>query len=172
MSYPTIRSDRYRKAAEELSHLAESASSDFIRRYYQRTAERCLLVAEGEEAPLPKWATAAARNESSTLLSDKVITSVPEQAMPPLDEAITSMPEPAVPPLGEAIPSVPDQATAPLPNQAILSCGTADQPQQSDAEPTPVHSRGATHVVRQLARRVRRLASRSEEKDGGNAQPH
>jgi hypothetical protein len=46
MSYPTDRADRYRKAAEELSHLAESASSDFIRSYYQRTAERCLLVAE------------------------------------------------------------------------------------------------------------------------------
>ena len=47
MSYPTGRADRYRKAAEELSHLAESASSDFIRSYYQRTAEWCLLVAEG-----------------------------------------------------------------------------------------------------------------------------
>lgn len=146
MSYPTIRADRYRKAAEELSHLAESASSDFIRRYYQRTAERCLLVAEGEEAPLPKWAPAAALSESSTPLSDEVIISVPEQAMPPLDEAI---------------PSVPDQATAPLPDQAVLSCGTADQPQQSDTEPTPAHSRGAAHVVRELARRVSRLASRT-----------
>jgi hypothetical protein len=146
MSYPTGRADRYRKAAEELSHLAESASSDFIRRYYQRTAERCLLVAEGEEAPLPKSATAAARSESSTPLSDEVIISVPEQAMPPLDEAI---------------PSVPDQATAPLPDQAVLSCGTADQPQQSDTEPMPAYARGASHLVRELARRVSRLALRT-----------
>jgi hypothetical protein len=146
MSYPTIRADRYRKAAEEMSHLAESASSDFIRRYYQRTAERCLLVAEGEEAPLPKWATAGARSESATPPSSEVVISVPEQAMPQMDEAI---------------PSVPDQATAPLPDQAVLSCGTADQPQQSDTEPTPTHSRGAAHVVRELARRVSRLASRT-----------
>ena len=88
MAYPTNRADRYRKAAEELTHLAENASSDFIRGYYQRSAERCLMVAEGEEAPLPKWATALARSESSTLLSDQVITSVPEQAVPPLNEAI------------------------------------------------------------------------------------
>jgi hypothetical protein len=74
MSYPTGRADRYRKAAEELLHLAESASSDFIRGYYKRTAERCLLMAQGEEAPLPKWATAAARSESSVPLSDEVIT--------------------------------------------------------------------------------------------------
>ena len=138
MSYPTGRADRYRKAAEELSHLAESTSSDFIRSYYQRTAERCLLVAEGEEAPLPKWATAAAPSECSTPLSGKVITTVPEQAMPPLDEAI-----------------------APLPDEAILSRSNPDQPQQSDTEPTPAHGRGAAHIVRELARRVSRLASRT-----------
>jgi hypothetical protein len=146
MSYPTGRADRYRKAAEELLHLAESASSDFIRGYYKRTAERCLLMAQGEEAPLPKWATAAARSESSVPLSDEVITTVPEQAMPPLDEAI---------------PSVPDRATAPLPDEAILSCGKADQAQQSDTEPMPAHGRGAAHMVRELARRVSRLASRT-----------
>jgi hypothetical protein len=146
MAYPTNRADRYRKAAEELSHLAEKASSDFKRDYYQRSAERCLMVAEGEEAPLPKWATAVARGESSTPLSDQVITSVPEQAVPPPDEAI---------------PSAPDQATAPLLDEAILSCGKADQPRQSDTEPTSGHGRGAAHRVRELARRISRLASRT-----------
>jgi hypothetical protein len=145
VSYPTSRADRYRKAAEELAHLAENASSDFIRGYYQRTAERCLLAAEGEEAPLPKWATAVARNETSTPLSHQVIASVPEQAVPPLDEAI---------------PSVPDQATAPLLDEAVVSCGKADQPRLSDTEPTPAHGRGTAHRVRELARRVSRLASR------------
>ena len=48
MSYPTSRADRYRKAAAEFSDLARSATSDFSRGYYQRTAERCLLLAEGE----------------------------------------------------------------------------------------------------------------------------
>ena len=143
MAYPTNRADRYRKAAEELTHLAENASSDFIRGYYQRSAERCLMVAEGEEAPLPKWATALARSESSTLLSDQVITSVPEQAVPPPDEAI---------------PSAPDQATAPLLDEAILSCGKAE----SETEPTPAHGRSAAHRVRELARRVSRLASRTK----------
>ena len=108
MAYPTSRADRYRKAAEELSQLAENASSDFIRGYYQRSAERCLMVAEGEEAPLPKWTTAVVRSESSTSLSDQLITSVPKEVGPPLDEAI---------------PSAPDQATAPLLDEAILSCG-------------------------------------------------
>src|ERR1700730_13846035 len=144
MSYPTGRADRYRKAAEELSHLAESASSDFIRSFYQRTAERCLLMAEGEEAPLPKWATAAARGEFSTPLSDEMITSVPERAPPPLDE----------------VPSVSHQATAPLPDKAILSRGKGIQPQQSDTETMPAHGRGAAHVVRELARLVSRLASK------------
>ena len=134
MSYPTGRAERYRKAAEELSHLAESAASDFIRSYYQRTAERCLLVAEGEEAPLPKWATAAAPSESSAPLSGKVITTVPEQGMPPLDEA-----------------------TAPLTDEDILSRSKPDQPLQSDTDPTPAHG-GAAHMVRELARRVSRLA--------------
>jgi hypothetical protein len=48
MSYPSSRADRYRKAAAEFSDLAKSATSDFSRGYYQRTAERCLLQAEGE----------------------------------------------------------------------------------------------------------------------------
>jgi hypothetical protein len=48
MSYPSSRADRYRKAAAEFSDLAKTASSDFSRGYYQRTAERCLLLAEGE----------------------------------------------------------------------------------------------------------------------------
>jgi len=122
--------------------MAENVSSDFIRGYYQRTAERCLLVAQGAEAPLPKWATAVARSESSTPLSDQ-FTSVPEQAMPPLDETI---------------PSVPDQAARPLLDEAILPCGKSDQPQQSDIEP---HGRGAAHMVRELARRVSRLALRT-----------
>ena len=135
MSYPTGRAERYRKAAEELSHLAESASSDFIRSYYQRTAERCLLVAEGEEAPLPKWATAASPSESSPPLSGKVISTVPEQGMPPLDEA-----------------------TAPLTDEDILSRSKPDQPLQSDSDPTPAHGRSAGHMVRELARRVSRLA--------------
>jgi hypothetical protein len=130
VSYPTSRADRYRKAAEELSHLAENAASEFIRGYYQRTADRCLLVAEGDEAPLPKWATAVVR--TSTRLSDQVITTVPEQAGSPLDEAI---------------PSVPDQATASLLDEAL-------QPQRS-ARP------GATRMVRELARRVSRLALRT-----------
>ena len=116
--------------------MAENVSSDFIRGYYQRTAERCLLVAQGAEAPLPNWATAVARSESSTPLSDQ-FTSMPEQAMPPLDETI---------------PSVPDQAAPPLLDEAILPCGKSDQPQQSDIEPR------AAHMVRELARRVSRLA--------------
>ena len=40
--------DRYRKVATEASNLAKSASSDFLRRYYERLAERYLLLAEGE----------------------------------------------------------------------------------------------------------------------------
>jgi hypothetical protein len=47
-------------------------------------------------------------------------------------------------------------ATAPLPDD-----GKADQPQQSDTEPTLAHGRGAAQVVRELARRVSRLASRT-----------
>ena len=165
MSYPTSREDRYRKAAEELSHLAQSASTDFMRGYYQRTAERCLLVAKGEEAPLPKWATAAVRNEATAplsdptplshttplshaaLLSDELITSVPDQAMPPLPD--------------EAIPSVPDQSTAPLPDAAVPTPGAADQSQRSEGDSAPAHGRGAASMVRELARRVSRLASRT-----------
>lgn len=126
--------------------MAENASTDFMRGYYQRTAERCLLVARGEEAPLPKWATAAVRNEPTTPVSDEVIPSVPEQAMPALDEAI---------------PSVPDQATASLADEAVRSRAKADRPQPSDSEPAPAHGRGAASMVRELARRVSRLASRT-----------
>jgi hypothetical protein len=129
--------------------LAQSASSDFIRSYYQRTAERCLLVAEGEEAPLPAWATVAARSESSTPLSDMS------------DEMSTSVPEQATAPLDEALPSVPHQATAPLPDEAILFCGKGAQPQQSDTEQTPAHGRGAGRTVLEMARRVSRLALRA-----------
>jgi hypothetical protein len=131
MSYPTSRADRYRKAAEELSHLAESAPSDFIRGYYQRTAERCLLVAEGEAAPLPKWATAA----------------VPSEATPPLSH--------------EVIASVPDQAMAPLPDEAMPRQGKTEPRSHVESEVTPVHSRGAAQMVRDLARRVGRLTSRT-----------
>jgi hypothetical protein len=53
----------------------------------------------------------------------------------------------------------PDQATAPLLDEAILSCGEADQRQLSDTKPTPAHGRGAAHRVRELAHRVGRLAS-------------
>ena len=74
---------------------------------------------------------------------------------------ITSVPGQATAPLDEAIPSVPHQAAAPLPDETILSRGKGDQRQQSDTEPTPAHGRGAVHVVRELARRVSRLASRA-----------
>jgi hypothetical protein len=131
MSYPTSRADRYRKAAEELSHLAQSASSDFIRDYYKRTAERCLLVAEGEVAPLPKWATASASREATAPLSDAMITSVPDQAM------------------------------APLPDEVIPVQGKPELPSQVGSEPAPAHGRGAAHMVRELARRVGRLTSRT-----------
>jgi hypothetical protein len=153
MSYPTSRADRYQKAAEELAHLAQSASTDFMRGYYQRTAERCLLVAKGEEAPLPKWATAAVRNEATAPvsptapLSHEAITSVPEQAMPPLPD--------------ETIPSVPDQSIAPLPDAAAPTLGATDQPPRGEDEPAPAHGRGAGSMVRELARRVSRLASRT-----------
>jgi hypothetical protein len=46
--------DRYRKVATEASNLAKSASSDFLRRYYERLAERYLLLAEGELAGTDK----------------------------------------------------------------------------------------------------------------------
>jgi hypothetical protein len=140
MSYPSGRVDRYRKAAEELTHLAKCVPSDFVRRYYQCTAERCLLVAGGEEAPLPKWATIAERNEPSAPPSGEVITSVPVQATPPLDEAIASV----------------SPAMSPLPNEPILS-----EPQQRDTKPMTAHGRGAAHVVRELARLASRLASRA-----------
>ena len=145
MSYPTSRADRYRKAAEELSHLAEGASSDFIRRYYQRTAERCLLVAEGEEAPLPKWLTAGARSDSSAPLSDEVITTVP-QAMPQLDEAIASVPRSG------------DHANSGQDHSVSRQIGSAAaERDRTDAG----HGRGAAHIVRELARRVSRLTSRT-----------
>jgi hypothetical protein len=54
------------------------------------------------------------------------------------------------------------QATAPLVDGAILFCGKAAQTQQGDTEPTPAHGRGAAHGVRELARRISRLASRTK----------
>jgi hypothetical protein len=38
------RADRYRKGAVEFSELAKSAASPFVRGYYQRVAERYLLL--------------------------------------------------------------------------------------------------------------------------------
>jgi len=141
MSYPTSRADRYRRAAEELSHFAEGASSDFIRRYYRRTAERCLLVADGEEAPLPKWLTSAA----SAPLSDEVITTVP-QAMPQLCEAIASVPQSG------------DHASSGQDHSVSRQIGsTAAERDRTDAG----QGRGAAHIVRELARRVSRLTSRT-----------
>jgi hypothetical protein len=48
MSYPSSRTDRYLKVAAEFSDLAKSASSDFSRTYYQRTAERYQALASGQ----------------------------------------------------------------------------------------------------------------------------
>jgi hypothetical protein len=53
MSYPLSRADLYRKVAAEFSDLAKSASSDFSRGYYQRTAERYQSLAEGETSAQP-----------------------------------------------------------------------------------------------------------------------
>jgi hypothetical protein len=125
--------------------LAEGASSDFIRRYYQRTAERCLLVAQGEEAPLPKWMTSAARSEASTPPSDEVNTTVP-QAMPQLDEAIASVPR-----SGDHGSSGQDHSIS----RQIGS--TAAERDRTDAG----QGGGAAHIVRELARRVSRLTSRT-----------
>jgi hypothetical protein len=44
----TSRADRYRKEAAEFSELAENAASPFVRGYYQRIAERYLLLAADE----------------------------------------------------------------------------------------------------------------------------
>jgi hypothetical protein len=107
MSYPSSRADRYRKAAAEFSDLAKSATSDFSRGYYQRTAERCLMLAEGE-------------------------TSVPQ------DEAIPIQPA-----------SSPPAEMEPKPEA------------EAEVEPEVGNGKGAAHVVRKLARRVRRRASRS-----------
>jgi hypothetical protein len=46
--------DRYRKVATEASNLAKNASSDFLRRYYERLAKRYLLLAEAELAGTEK----------------------------------------------------------------------------------------------------------------------
>ena len=47
------RADRYRKGAAEFSELAENAASPFVRGYYQRIAERYLLLA-ADESRLPE----------------------------------------------------------------------------------------------------------------------
>ena len=98
MSYPLSRADLYRKVAAEFSDLAKSASSDFSRGYYQRTAERYQSLAEGE-------------------------TGVQQ------DEAIPIQP-----------------ASSP--------------PVEIEHKPEAGNVRGAAHIVRELARRVGRLASR------------
>lgn len=106
MSYPSSRADRYRKAAAEFSDLAKTATSDFSRGYYQRTAERCLLLAERE-------------------------ASVPQ------DEAIPIQPA-----------SSPPVEMEPKPEA------------EAKVEPEVGNGKGAAHIVRKLARRVRRRTSR------------
>jgi hypothetical protein len=98
MSYPSSRTDRYLKVAAEFSDLAKSASSDFSRTYYQRTAERYQALATGQ-------------------------TSLPQ------DDAIPTQPACSPP---------------------------AETAQQQGAG----NGRGAAHIVRELARRIGRLASR------------
>jgi hypothetical protein len=48
MPNPLSRADKYRKVAAEFSDRAKSASSAFLRSYYQRVAERYLSLGEGE----------------------------------------------------------------------------------------------------------------------------
>jgi hypothetical protein len=50
MTDPSSREERIRKEAAKFSHLAESASSSFLRDYYWRLAERYLAL-EGEWVP-------------------------------------------------------------------------------------------------------------------------
>jgi hypothetical protein len=111
MSYPLSRADRYRKAAAEFSDLAKTATSDFTRGYYQRTAERCLLQAEGE--------TSVQQDEAIPIQP----ASSPPVEMEPKREAVTS----------EA---------------------------KTKVEPEVGNGKGAAHIVRKLARRVRRRTSR------------
>jgi hypothetical protein len=111
MSYPSSRADRYRKAAAEFSDLAKTATSDFTRGYYQRTAERCLLQAEGE-------------------------ISVQQ------DEAIPIQPASSPPGEMEPKPEVETEV-------------------EVKVEPEVGNGKGAAHIVRKLARRVRRRTSRS-----------
>jgi hypothetical protein len=42
------KADRYRKDAADFSDLAKHTSSDFVRAYYQRIAQRYLSLAEGD----------------------------------------------------------------------------------------------------------------------------
>lgn len=48
---PVVTADQYRKEANEFFDLAKNAPSPFFRGYYQRIAERYLLLAT-EDAPL------------------------------------------------------------------------------------------------------------------------
>jgi hypothetical protein len=48
MPNPLSRADKYRKVAAEFSDRAASASSAFLRSYYQRVVDRYLSLAEGE----------------------------------------------------------------------------------------------------------------------------
>jgi hypothetical protein len=98
MSYPSNRTDRYLKVAAEFSDLANSASSDFSRTYYRRTAERYQALAAGQ-------------------------ISLPE------DNAIPTQP-------------------------------ACSPPAETTQQPSARNGRGAAHMMRELARRVGRLASR------------
>jgi hypothetical protein len=98
MSYPSTRTDRYLKVAAEFSDLAKSASSDFSRTYYQRTAERYQALAAG-------------------------------QVSLPQDDAIPTQP-------------------------------ACSPPAETAQQPSAGNGRGAAHIMRELARRVGRLASR------------
>jgi hypothetical protein len=71
--------DRYRKVATEASNLAKSASSDFLRRYYERLAERYLLLAEGELAGTDKKGDAV----PVQLGSSSSVALVPSQEIEP-----------------------------------------------------------------------------------------
>jgi hypothetical protein len=49
MQSPLSRAERYQKVATEYSDLAKTASSPFLRTYYQRTGEQYRLRAEEDE---------------------------------------------------------------------------------------------------------------------------
>ena len=65
MIEPNSRLDRDLKAAEEFFGLARTASSPFMRAYYQRVAER-YLSSEGEVRSLKKDGDTAAASVTGT----------------------------------------------------------------------------------------------------------